>query len=313
MKCLLRFFLLNTMILICMGCEGKENVPEGMVWISGGTFTMGAVNGDLHAMAHEYPSQLKTIGGFFMDVAPVTNKAFAKFISATGYVTLAERKPDWEELKKQLPPGTERPPDSVLQAGSLVFKKSNGPIPNFNDVSQWWQWVIGANWKHPFGPKSTLEGKDEYPVVHIAYEDALAYCQWAGKRLPTEAEWEFAARGSEKKALYFWGNDVSKLSNHANTWEGSFPFKNTKEDGYENSSPVKSYPANSNGLYDMAGNVWELTSTPFERNGQETVIRGGSFLCHATYCANFRLSARMGATYDSSTNHIGFRTVKDTP
>ena len=284
-----------------------------MVWIPKGTFTMGAVPGDGHAMAHEYPSKQKTVSGFFMDINPVTNKAFSKFVSATGYVTLAERKPDWEELRKQLPPGTPKPPDSVLQAGSLVFKKSNGPIPDFNDVSQWWQWVIGANWRNPSGSNSTLAGKAEHPVVHIAYEDALAYCQWAGKRLPTEVEWEFAARGSKKGTIYFWGNDVSKLSQYANTWEGSFPYQNTREDGYENSSPVKSYPPNNNGLYDMAGNVWELTSTPFERNSQEVVIRGGSFLCHASYCVNFRLSARMGATFDSSTNHIGFRTVMDRP
>ena len=315
----LRFVLLGFLLTFALGCnqnnthKPKEEAPEGMVWIADGSFMMGAVPGDQHAMSHEYPAQQKTVKGFYMDMAPVTNKENSIFVEATGYDTLEERRPDWEELKKQLPPGTQRPPDSLMQAGSLVFKKVTNPVTNFHDVSQWWEWVIGADWKHPFGPNSNLVGKEQHPVVHVAYEDALAYCQWAGKRLPTEVEWEFAARGSNEATIYFWGNDVSQLSKYANTWEGNFPLDNSKEDGYEHSAPVKSYPPNSNGLYDMAGNVWELTSTPFEQNRQETVIKGGSFLCHASYCANFRLSARMGATYDSSTNHIGFRTVKDTP
>ena len=313
MKWRVQIFLLGVLVFNCLGCRTTEEAPEGMVWIAGGTYSMGAVSGDQHAMSHEYPVQQKTVKGFFMDKAPVTNKEFSAFVAATGYVTLAERKPDWEELKKQLPNDTPKPADSLLQAGSLVFKKTAKQVTNFHDVSQWWQWVIGANWKHPLGPHSTLEGKEAHPVVHIAYEDALAYCQWAGKRLPTEVEWEYAARGTQKEAIYFWGNDASQLAQYANTWEGGFPFQNTKQDGYEHSSPVKSYPANSNGLYDIAGNVWELTSTPYEQNKQETVIRGGSFLCHVSYCANFRLSARMGATFDSSTNHIGFRTVKDNP
>ena len=246
-----------------------------------------------------------------MDIAPVTNIEFKKCVDATGYITMAEKKPSWEEMAKQLPAGTPKPPDSLLQPGSLVFQKSNKPISNLNDVSQWWAWVLGTSWKHPNGPGSDLKGLENHPVVHIAYEDALAYCEWSGKRLPTEAEWEFAARGKGKENIFFWGNDISQLPEFANTWTGDFPYQNNLEDGYELTSPVNTFPANSNGVFDMAGNVWELTSDWYDKRTGQKVIKGGSFLCNVSYCASFRISARMGCAIDSSTDHVGFRTVKD--
>ncbi|WP_335967160.1 formylglycine-generating enzyme family protein [Galbibacter sp. PAP.153] len=310
--------------------------PKGMIWIPGGNFTQGARNGDDKALSHERPAHPVHIDGFFMDETEVTNDEYAKFVEETGYVTVAERPVDWEELKKQVPPGTPKPHDSLLQPGSLVFKKTKTSVPNLYDFSQWWEWKIGANWRHPKGPGSTIEGKGDYPVVHIAYEDALAYCKWAGKRLPTEAEWEFAANGGLKNTLYSWGNDTEKLTVEANTWNGEFPTENTEEDGYENKAPVKSFPANSYGLYEMSGNVWEWTQdwynvdyykqlldqgvvnnpygakSPYNPNNplvEEKVIKGGSFLCSASYCSSYRISARMATATDSGQEHLGFRTV----
>ncbi len=313
------------------------NTPEGMVWVSGATFKQGAVASDKMAMGHEKPAIDVLVDGFFMDATEVTNKQFAEFIKATGYITIAERGIDWEELKKQVPPGTPKPHDSILQPGSLTFKKSKSPVANLYDFSQWWNWTIGANWQHPNGPKSTIKGKEDYPVVQIAYEDALAYCEWANRRLPTEAEWELASRAGSYGTVYNWGNDVSVLSEKANTWEGDFPVNNSEADGFELRAPIKSYPANAYGLYDMAGNVWEWTSDWYnsdyykEMNGQnsvlinptganspftpnnplakEKVIKGGSFLCSDSYCASYRVSARMGSSMDSSLEHTGFRTV----
>ncbi len=311
--------------------------PEGMVWVPGGTINQGAVPQDKMAMSHEKPAHEVTVDGFFMDATEVTNAQFAKFVQATGYKTIAERAIDWEEMKKQLPEGTPKPHDSIMQPGSLTFKKTKSPVANLYDFSQWWRWTIGANWKKPNGPKSSIKGKDDYPVVHIAYEDAQAYCEWAGRRLPTEAEWERAAKGNHTNTVYFWGDDESKLSKMANSWEGQFPTTNTKIDGYERRAPVKSYPPNDFGLYDMAGNVWEWTSdwyntryyqevfeaneqiknpkgatTPFnERDpyAKEKVMKGGSFLCNASYCASYRISSRMATSLDSSLEHLGFRTV----
>ena len=311
--------------------------PEGMVWVPGSTFKQGAVASDKMAMDHEKPAISVLVDGFFMDATEVTNRQFAEFIKATGYITIAERGIDWEELKKQVPPGTPKPHDSILQPGSLTFKKSKSPVANLYDFSQWWNWTIGANWQHPNGPESTIKGKENYPVVQIAYEDALAYCEWANRRLPTEAEWELASRAGSYGSVYNWGNDVSVLSEMANTWEGDFPVSNSKNDGFELRAPVKSYPANAYGLYDMAGNVWEWTSdwynanyykemkvqntvlinptganSPFTPNNplaKEKVIKGGSFLCSDSYCASYRVSARMGSSMDSSLEHTGFRTV----
>jgi formylglycine-generating enzyme required for sulfatase activity len=312
-------------------------IPKGMVWIPGAIFKKGAVPQDKMAMSHEKPSHSVVVDGFFMDITEVTNAEFKKFVDETGYITIAEREVDWEEMKKQLPEGTPRPHDSILKPGSLTFKKTKESVPNLYDFSQWWQWTRGANWKHPQGPDSTIEGKEDHPVVHIAYDDALAYCKWAGRRLPTEAEWELAARGKNRNSVYFWGDDVSILAEKANTWEGEFPVENTGKDGFEGSAPVKSYAPNSLGLYDMAGNVWEWTSDwyntkhygeqfkkkqvvvnpkgakkPFNLQNpytKERVMKGGSFLCSASYCASYRISARMATSMDSSLEHLGFRTV----
>tara|TARA_R110000868_G_scaffold410694_1_gene699933 strand:+ start:673 stop:1770 length:1098 start_codon:yes stop_codon:yes gene_type:complete len=321
---------------ILLGNLGKK-APEGMVWIPGGAFTQGAVPNDNMAMYHEKPAHPVHVDGFFMDVHEVTNDQFAKFVEETGYKTVAEREIDWEQMKKQLPEGTEKPNDSILQPGSLVFKKTKSSVPNLYDYSQWWEWRIGAGWKHPNGPGSDIKGKEDHPVVHIAYEDALAYCKWAGRRLPTEAEWEFAARAGKADSKFFWGNDMDQLSSHANSWEGEFPVVNTKEDGFERRAPIMSYLPNDLGLYDMAGNVWEWTNDWYNtdyykelastgkvasnpkgaknafnaRNpyAKERVIKGGSFLCSASYCASYRISARMATSPDSGMEHLGFRTV----
>ena len=291
--------------------EGVK-VPEGMVWIPGGVFTQGAVSGDHYAMSHEKPAHKVAVDGFFMDIHEVTNAQFSAFVEATGYVTIAEREIDWEEMKKQLPEGTPKPHDSIMQPGSLVFKKTKEKVPNLYDFSQWWKWTIGANWKMPNGPGSSIAGKDMEPVVHIAYHDAIAYCEWAGRRLPTEAEWEYAARGGLENETFSWGSNETELPKMANTWNGEFPVSNSSLDGYERRAPVKSYPPNKFGLYDMAGNVWEWTSdwyntayyeelnknaltanppgaaTAFNASNpyaKEKIMKGGSFLCNASYCA----------------------------
>ncbi|WP_337251713.1 formylglycine-generating enzyme family protein [Maribacter halichondriae] len=245
-----------------------ENIdaPEDMVWIPGAILYQGAVAQDPMAMGHEKPSFEVAVDGFFMDATEVTNAKFKKFVDETGYITIAEREIDWEEMKKQLPEGTPKPHDSIMQPGSLTFKKTKTSVPNLYDFSQWWQWTIGANWKHPDGPGSSIHGKENHPVVHIAYEDALAYCEWSGRRLPTEAEWELAARGGKSNTIFFWGDEKTALGKNANTWEGEFPVENTKNDGYEERAPVKSYPPNTIGLYDMAGNVWEWTSDWYNTN-----------------------------------------------
>jgi len=311
--------------------------PPGMVWIPGGEFQQGAVQHDRMAMQHEKPSHVVQIDGFFMDKAEVTNAEFSKFVKETKYITVAERPIAWEELKEQLPEGTPKPHDSILQPGALVFKKTKSSVPNLYDFSQWWEWKIGASWRHPNGPESSIVGKENEPVVQISFEDAMAYCTWAGKRLPTEAEWERAARGNQKNKIYAWGDDVSVLNTKANTWEGEFPVNNTRADGHERRAEVKSYPPNDFGLYDMSGNVWEWTSdwysskyyrelrqlnkatvnpkgpeqtyNPNNPYAKEKVIKGGSFLCSDSYCASYRISSRMGTSPDSASEHVGFRTV----
>jgi formylglycine-generating enzyme required for sulfatase activity len=318
--------------------EQPKETPEGMVWIPAGTFYQGAVNHDRMAMSHEKPRHHVEMEGFFMDMHPVTNKQFREFVETTNYVTVAEQGIDWEEMKKQVPPGTPKPHDSILQPGSLVFIKTTTSVPNLYDYSQWWKWKIGANWKHPNGPESSIKGKDDHPVVQIAYEDALAYCKWAGKRLPTEAEWEYAARGGKEDTIFFWGNESDQLHEYANTWEGEFPVDNTQEDGYEHRAPVMTFPKNGFGLHGMAGNVWQWTSDWYDINyystlekrgvsknpkgpnitnnpsnpyASEKVIKGGSFLCSASYCASYRISARMATSLDSGLEHLGFRTVME--
>lgn len=332
-------FVLALYVIGCNQAIKPDEIPEGMAYIEGGTYMQGAVEKDLMAMGHENPPHKVKVSSFYIDIHEVTNAQYRAFVEATGYLTLAERPIVWEDLKKQLPKGTPKPADSLLQPGSLVFKRSPTALPNLYDFSQWWEWRIGANWRHPKGPNSSIEGKEDHPVVHIAYEDAIAYCNWANRRLPTEAEWEFAARGNQKNAPFYWGSQSEKLSDFANTWEGQFPITNLALDGYEGVAPIMQYPPNSNGLYDTAGNVWEITSDWYDPNyyqklgqqgetannpqGPDTshnpanpylqvkVIKGGSFLCSASYCASYRVSARMAQALDSGAEHIGFRTVLD--
>ncbi|MBD0831919.1 formylglycine-generating enzyme family protein [Aestuariibaculum sediminum] len=321
--------------------EKKKNneavkTPKGMVWVEAKTFTQGAKPNDKYALPREKPGHTVSVDGFFIDATEVTNKQFKAFVDATDYITVAERPISWEDLKKELPEGTPRPHDSVLKPGSLIFNKDVKQVANMVNYEQWWRWQTGADWKHPEGPESSIKGKDNYPVVHIALEDALEYCKWANRRLPTEAEWESAAQGTNRENVYTWGDDFNVLDSHANTWQGVFPVKNEPTDGFEFIAPVKSYDPNSIGIYDMMGNVWEITSDLFNENYyaeinpndvlnnpkgakvgysigkpyiEENVIKGGSFLCNASYCASFRISAKMGMEPNSSSDHIGFRTV----
>lgn len=313
----------------------SDSLHEGMVWIKGGEYEMGSSNEE--GRPDEYPRHTVKVDGFWMDATEVTNAQFQKFVEATGYVTTAEKAPDWEELKKQLPEGTPRPPDSNLVAASLVFSPPEQAV-SLTDASQWWTWTKGANWRHPEGPKSGIEGKENYPVVHISWDDAQAYCKWAGKRLPTEAEWEYAARGGLLDKPFTWGSeDVETGKAKANTWQGHFPDVNTAKDGYSGLAPVKSFASNSYGLFDMAGNVWEWCSDwyrpdtykllagkitinpkgpasgfdPDEPSVQKKVVRGGSFLCNASYCSSYRVSARMKTSPDTGLEHTGFRCVSD--
>ncbi|MGZ3750918.1 MAG: formylglycine-generating enzyme family protein [Mucilaginibacter sp.] len=311
---------------------GKGHV--GMVWIKPGTFMMGGDN--KQAAQDEYPKHKVSVSGFWMDATEVTNAQFAKFVISTGYITTAERKPDWNELKKQLPPGTPKPDDSVLVAASLVFTPPNHEVP-LNDYSQWWTWKKGANWRHPHGAGSSIKGKENYPVVHVSWYDAVAYCKWACKRLPTEAEWEWAARGGGQNKIYPWGDepvDVGKVK--ANTWQGHFPDHNTLRDKFYGLAPVATFAPNGYGLYDMAGNAWEWCADyyhtdyyqtvakgvvnpkgpttsydPDEPFAKKRVVRGGSFLCNDSYCSGYRVARRMKSTEDSGMEHVGFRCIQD--
>jgi sulfatase modifying factor 1 len=312
--------------------------PPGMVWIAGGEFTMGT--NDVRSFPNERPAHRVRVEGFWIDEHDVTNAEFAKFVEATGYVTTAEKKPDWAELKKQLPPGTPKPDDSVLVAGSLVFKPTSRPVP-LNDLSAWWRWVPGACWRNPEGPGSNIVGRENHPVVQVSWDDAVAYTKWAGKRLPTEAEWEYAARGGLEDKRYPWGDEFRPNGKWmANTWQGMFPVTNTAEDGFTGTSPVKSFPPNGYGLFDMAGNVWQWCSDwyrvdaftqiatelasknvcrdtggpseswdPADPDAPKRVIKGGSFLCNPSYCESYRPSARRGTPPDTGSSHTGFRCV----
>ncbi len=308
-----------------------------MAWIPPGTFSMGGEDGQ----SDEKPLHQVTLTGFWMDKTEVTNEQFEKFARASGYVTVAERKPSAKDF-----PGV---PEDKLVPGSIVFT-----VPSLEEINRertqagaeplkeiplenhflWWSYVSGANWRHPTGPSSDLKGREKHPVVHVAWEDAAAYCKWAGKRLPTEAEWEYAARGGLDKQPYVWGKEQRPGGKWlANIWEGRFPTENTLEDGFQGTAPVAAFPPNGYGLYDMAGNVWEWCADwylpdyyanspaknppgpdtsydPNEPNVMKRVQRGGSFLCSDLYCIGYRPSARMKSSPDTGLSHSGFRCVK---
>jgi len=295
---------------------------EGMVWLPGGAFSMGSEDG----RADEKPVHVVTVHGFWMDKTEVTNEEFARFVKETGYVTVAERVPEAKDLP-------DVPPDG-LKAGSVVFRPPPGEVPLDNHYA-WWEYVPGANWRQPEGPGSTIEGKDKHPVIHVCWEDAQAYAKWAGKRLPTEAEWEYAARGRLERQPYVWGNELTPENKwRANIWQGRFPNENLATDGFKGTAPVASYMPNGYGLYDMAGNVWEWCADwyhpeyyaqsprenpkgpgasfdPDEPGMAKRVIRGGSYLCSDLYCTGYRPSARMKSAPDTGLSHTGFRCVKD--
>jgi formylglycine-generating enzyme required for sulfatase activity len=304
-----------------------------MVWIPGGTFRMGCDK----AYREEAPTHHVTVDGFWMDRTPITNAEFARFVEATGHVTTAEVAPDPDDYPGAHP--------EMLRPGSLVFVKPGGRV-DLRDFRNWWNYIFGADWRHPYGPDSSIEGKDNHPVVHVSYRDVQAYAEWAGLDLPTEAEWELAARGGLEGAMYAWGDQFNPGGEWmANTWQGEFPWKNLKLDGYEGTSPVGAFPANGYDLYDMIGNVWEWTSdwyrprhpgepqkaccTPTNPRGAHKtesydpcqpnieiprkVLKGGSHLCAPNYCRRYRPAARHPEPVDTSTCHVGFRCVSRTP
>lgn len=293
----------------------------------------------------ERPAHNVHVDGFWIDTTEVTNAQFRVFVEATGYITTAEQPVDWEQIKHQLPPGTPKPPSDQLLPGSLVFTPPDHGV-DLRDYTQWWTWTSGACWRHPTGPGSTVHELEDHPVVHVSWDDAQAYAAWAGKRLPTEAEWERAARYAHDGERFVWGDSLTPSGEHmANIWQGEYPHDNTTEDGFEDAAPVKSYPPNALGLYDMAGNVWEWTSDRFRPDtyvkraeqiapggccanptGPDTtadprnpyasdsrVQKGGSFLCHASYCESYRPSAKMASPPDTGMSHLGFRCVSDEP
>jgi formylglycine-generating enzyme required for sulfatase activity len=322
----------------------KDGAPKGMVWIPGGEVTMGT--DDPNSNANERPAHRVRVDGFWMDEHAVTNAEFRAFVKATGYITIAERKPDWEEIKKQVPPGTPKPAEELLQPGSLVFTPPSETVA-LDNLGGWWRWQTGADWKHPTGPGSSIDGLDSHPAVHIAWDDAVAYAKWAGKRLPTEAEWEYAARGGLAEQRFAWGDEFmpkgpdGKPRHMANTFQGSFPQRDTAEDGFAGVAPVKSFPPNGYGLYDMCGNVWNWCADFYRADANEAaakaglcenpegprdtwdpsdpyspvkrVTKGGSYLCHVSYCESYRPSARRGTPPDTGSSHVGFRCVLSVP
>ena len=314
--------------------QAQDQAPPGMVWIPSGTFLMGT--NDRSATQRERPAHKIELDGFWIDATEVTNAQFRAFVDATGYLTTAEKAPRWEDLKDQVPPGTPPPPPEALVPGSMVFTPTKSAVP-LNDYTQWWEFIPGADWRHPQGPESSIVGNDNHPVVQVSWHDAQAYARWAGKRLPTEAEWEYAGRGGLQGKPYAWGEVLQPEGRWmANIWQGPFPVRNRADDGYVTTAPVKTYPPNGYGLYDTAGNVWEWCSDwyaedTFEkrssvltRNPQgpekshdpdapyapKRVVRGGSHLCTDSYCTAYRTTGRMPSDPLTGLSHTGFRCVK---
>jgi formylglycine-generating enzyme required for sulfatase activity len=306
-----------------------RQVPTaGMAWIPGGEFRMGSAD----FYPEEWPVHTAVVEGFWIDTRPVTVAEFRRFVKQTGYVTVAEQGPDPAPY-----PGAD---PELLVPGSLVFRQAAGPV-DMREIRNWWHYLPGACWRHPEGPGSNVRGRDKHPVTHVAYPDARAYADWTGKELPTEAEWEYAARGGLNGAVYVWGDDFAPAGQLlANTWQGEFPWQNLALDGYEGTSPVATFPANGYGLYDMTGNVWEWTADYFRlghgpdhaldrpccvpreprmtagKSGvvtpggmQPRVIKGGSYLCAPGYCLRYRPAARHGEADGTSAGHLGFRCV----
>ena len=320
--------------------ETAIDAPPGMVWVPGGEFLMGTTDptqevcGGNEPMDDARPIHRVAVDGFWMDVTEVTNEAFARFVEATHYVTIAEQRPRAEDF-----PGA---PAELLVPGSVVFVPPKTAVA-LDDALQWWRYIPGANWRHPEGPDSSIVGREQEPVVHVAYADAEAYARWAGKRLPTEAEWEYAARGGQVSQRYTWGNELNPAGHWmANTWQGHFPNENTGTDGFVRTSPVGRFPANGYGVKDLAGNVWEWCSDwyrpdtyaqqvksageqavhnprgpaqgdsfdPQEPGMPKRVQRGGSFLCTDQYCTRYMVGSRGKGAADTGSNHVGFRCVR---
>lgn len=323
------------------------STPEGMAWVPPGTFLMGSDS--RLAQPNEQPAHAVRVKGFWMDATHVTNDQFAEFVRQTGYVTTAERRPDWETIRVQLPPGIPRPPDDVLVPGAMVFVGTSGPV-DLADYSQWWRYVPGATWRQPRGPGSGIEDIGDHPVVQISYVDALAYAEWAGKRLPTEAEWEYAARGGLEQATFVWGDELMpdgvRQANYWDTKQSVFPVVSPEAGGAAGTQAAGTFPPNGYGLYDMTGNAWQWVSDWYRADyfamqaaakkppidnprgpddsfdpsepgvpvgAPKRVIRGGSFLCNESYCLSYRPSARRGSDPYSPMSHVGFRLVKDAP
>lgn len=301
----------------------QTEAPSGMAWIPGGAFLMGSD----HHYPEEAPAHKVTVKGFWMDIYAVTNIQFRRFVEETQYLTLAERAPNPQDYPQADP--------ALLVPGSAVFRQPPHRV-DLRNPGNWWEYMPGANWQHPEGPASSLEGRWNHPVTHVAYEDALAYATWAGKQLPTETQWERAARGGLEAAIYAWGNEFTPGGKFmANTWQGAFPCQNLRADAQMGTLPVGSFPPNSYGLYDMIGNVWEWTTDwyqahhstrgcchPIDPTGAcmeqsldpvdsqpRKVLKGGSFLCAPNYCQRYRPAARIPETIDTSTCHLGFRCV----
>ena len=312
-----------------LGWRYKMFETADLIFIDGGEFAMGSAD----FYPEESPVRRVRVEGFAIDAYPVTNSQFSRFVAETQYVTVAERPIDPAQYPGAIP--------ELCVPGSLVFRPTKGPV-DLRDWTQWWEWTPGASWQHPLGPDSTVQGFEDHPVVHVAFEDAQAYATWAGKALPTEAEWEFAARGGLEGKIFCWGDDMMPGGRvMANTWQGEFPWQNLLIDGYERTSPVGSFPPNGYGLYDMAGNVWEwttdwYTATPkaaqtkpccgapkargpsieesYDPNQPDIriprkVLKGGSHLCAPNYCLRFRPAARSPQMVETSMSHLGFRCV----